>query len=91
MVWLFLALAVCVVLASAVIVAVMVPARRQGRPLLTERGEHLMTSVAETTDKVGTRARTAGENVKRRTVEKKAVGERTRHVQAEKSKADAAA
>jgi peptidoglycan/LPS O-acetylase OafA/YrhL len=63
MLWLILALVVCVALASAVLGMVAVPARREGRQVLTPRGENLVTSVAQTTDKVATRAKGATENV----------------------------
>lgn len=63
MLWLILALVVCVALASAVLGMVAVPARREGRQVLTPRGESLVTSVAQTTDKVSARAKDATENV----------------------------
>lgn len=56
MLWLILALVVCVALASAVLGMVAVPARREGRPLLTERGERVVNSVSDRTDKVSQRA-----------------------------------
>lgn len=59
MLWLILALIVCVALASAVLGLVAIPARRQGRPLLTTRGENLVSSVSQTTDKVTAKAKDA--------------------------------
>ncbi|WP_446664085.1 hypothetical protein [Flexivirga sp. B27] len=47
MVWLILALVVGVALAGTVIGLVAVPARREGRELLTERAEGMVTSVTE--------------------------------------------
>lgn len=55
MLWLILALVVCVALASAVLGMVAVPARREGRPVLTQRGENIVSTVSQTTDKVGTK------------------------------------
>ncbi|MBC9956740.1 hypothetical protein [Yimella sp. cx-51] len=63
MLWLILALVVGVALASAVLGMVAVPARRQGRPLLTERGEKVVSSVSQTTDKVTVRAKGATDSV----------------------------
>ena len=63
MLWLILALVVCVALASAVLGMVAVPARREGRPVLTQRGEHLVTTVSQTTDKVSTKAKGATDGV----------------------------
>lgn len=47
MVWLILALVVGVALAGTVIGLVAVPARREGRELLTERAEQAVSSMAE--------------------------------------------
>lgn len=47
MVWLILALVIGVALAGTVIGLVAVPARREGRELLTERAEQAVNSVAE--------------------------------------------
>lgn len=47
MVWLILALVIGVALAGTVIGLVAVPARREGRELLTERAEHVVSSVTE--------------------------------------------
>ncbi|WP_265444279.1 hypothetical protein [Flexivirga meconopsidis] len=52
MLWLILALVVCVALAAVVVGLVAVPARREGRQVLTERGERMVSSVADRTDKV---------------------------------------
>ncbi|MFC6706249.1 hypothetical protein [Flexivirga alba] len=47
MVWLILALVIGVALAGTVIGLVAVPARREGRELLTERAEGMVSSVTE--------------------------------------------
>ena len=47
MVWLILALVIGVALAGTVIGLVAVPARREGRELLTERAEEMVSSVTE--------------------------------------------
>ncbi|AKU16374.1 hypothetical protein [Luteipulveratus mongoliensis] len=52
MVWLILAMVVCVVLAGAVVGLVAVPARREGREVFTERGDDVIAGVARRTDKV---------------------------------------
>lgn len=57
MVWLILAMIVCLALAAAVVGAVAVPARREGRQVLTPKGEQVVTGVARRTDKVVTSAR----------------------------------
>ncbi|NNG39696.1 hypothetical protein HJ588_10480 [Flexivirga sp. ID2601S] len=59
MLWLILALVVCVALASVVVGLVAVPARREGRQVLTERGERMVNSVADRTDKVAKGAKRA--------------------------------
>ncbi len=59
MIWLILALLVSVLLAAVVVGLVAVPARREGRQVLTERGETLVTSVAERKDKVTKAARSS--------------------------------
>ena len=65
MFWLILALVVCVALACAVLGMVAVPARREGRQVLTPRGENLVSSVAQTTDKVGTKVPVAAVGAQR--------------------------
>lgn len=60
MLWLILALLICVVLAAVVVGLVAIPARREGRAILTERGEELVTSVSERRDKVAQSARERG-------------------------------
>lgn len=52
MVWLILALLLCVALAAAVVAVVAIPARREGREILTDRAEDLVSSVASKTEKV---------------------------------------
>ncbi|TWE13153.1 hypothetical protein [Rudaeicoccus suwonensis] len=52
MLWLILALVICVGLASAVVGLVAVPARREGREVLTDRGERVVSTVASGTEKV---------------------------------------
>lgn len=52
MVWLILALLLGVVLASIVVGLVAVPARREGRSVLTEHGESMVSGLTERTDKV---------------------------------------
>ncbi|MDQ2849695.1 hypothetical protein V3G39_14580 [Dermatophilaceae bacterium Sec6.4] len=47
MLWLVGALLLCVVLAGAVVALVAIPARREGRELLTERGEQMLSKVTE--------------------------------------------
>lgn len=47
MVWLILALVIGVALAGTVIGLVAVPARREGRELLTERAEQAVSSVVD--------------------------------------------
>jgi hypothetical protein len=47
MVWLILALVIGVALAGTVIALVAVPARREGREMLTERAEQAVSSVTE--------------------------------------------
>ncbi|MBB2892450.1 hypothetical protein [Flexivirga oryzae] len=47
MLWLILALVIGVSLAGAVIGVVAVPARREGREVLTERAEQVVSSVTE--------------------------------------------
>ncbi|MBO1756158.1 hypothetical protein [Allobranchiibius sp. CTAmp26] len=47
MLWLVGALFLCLVLAGVVVGLVAVPARREGRQVLTERGEQMFTSVTE--------------------------------------------
>ncbi len=57
MIWLILALLISVLLAAVVVGLVAVPARREGRQVLTERGESLVTSVAERKEKVSKAAK----------------------------------
>lgn len=52
MVWLILALLLCVALAAAVVAVVAIPARREGREILTDRAEELVSSVTSKTEKV---------------------------------------
>jgi uncharacterized membrane protein YdfJ with MMPL/SSD domain len=52
MVWVIFAMVLCVALAAAVVGVVAVPARRQGRQVLTPKGEEMVSSVARSTDKV---------------------------------------
>lgn len=52
MVWLILAMVVLLALAVAVIGFVAVPARRQGRQVLTPRGEDVVSTVSRNTDRV---------------------------------------
>ena len=59
MVWLILAMIVCVLLGAAVVGVVAVPARREGKQLLTERGEDVVSGVARRTDKVVSSAKDA--------------------------------
>ncbi|TWP35593.1 hypothetical protein [Leekyejoonella antrihumi] len=66
MLWLILALLVSVVLAAVVVGLVAVPARREGRAMLTERGETLVSSVAERKERVATTAKKTGASVTRR-------------------------
>lgn len=47
---LILAMFLCVGLAVAVVVLVAAPARREGRELLTERGEHVVGVLKERTE-----------------------------------------
>lgn len=47
MVWLILALVIGVALAGTVIGLVAVPARREGRELLTERAGHAVSAIAD--------------------------------------------
>lgn len=52
MVWVIFAMVLCLALAAAVVGVVAVPARRQGRQVLTAKGEGVVSSVARSTDKV---------------------------------------
>lgn len=49
---LVLAMVVCLGLAVAVVLLVAVPARREGRDLLTPKGEHVMARMRERTESV---------------------------------------
>ncbi|CAG7573731.1 hypothetical protein FB554_1895 [Barrientosiimonas humi] len=59
MVWLILAMVVCLALAAAVVGIVAVPARRDGRQMLTPKGEEVVSGVARRTDKVVSTAKGA--------------------------------
>lgn len=52
MVWVILAMVLCLALAAAVVGVVAVPARREGRQILTPKGENMVSSVTRSTDKV---------------------------------------
>lgn len=56
---LVIAMLLCVALAAAVVAVVAVPARRDGRDVLTEQGEQLAQKVAERGDAVVAAARSA--------------------------------
>jgi hypothetical protein len=58
MFFLVLAMAVCVGLAVVVVCAVAIPARRQGRDMLTPKGEEVVTAMRE---KTGSAVETARE------------------------------
>ena len=47
MLWLVVALFICLVLSGIVVGLVAVPARREGRQVLTERGERMLANVTE--------------------------------------------
>lgn len=47
MLWLVVALFICLLLAGVVVGLVAVPARREGRQVLTERGERMLSGVTE--------------------------------------------
>lgn len=49
-------LLICLVLSVAVMAVVAVPARREGREILTARGERVVVKVRETTDTATSRA-----------------------------------
>lgn len=66
MIWLILALLLCVALAGAVVAIVAVPARRDGREVLTERGEGLVATVTSKTEKVTSVVSGTAEKVRRR-------------------------
>jgi len=66
MLWLILALLVSVVLAAVIVGLVAVPARREGRAMLTERGEDLVSSVAERRERVAKTAKEKSASVARR-------------------------
>jgi len=59
---LVLAMLLCLALGLGVVLAVVVPARRAGRDLLTPHGEHVVARVRERTESVAsaTRERTEG-------------------------------
>ena len=59
---LVLAMLLCLALGLGVVMAVVVPARRAGRDLLTPHGEHVVARVRERTESVAsaTRERTEG-------------------------------
>lgn len=50
MVWLIIGMLICVGLAVAVVALVAIPARREGRELLTPQGEELVATVKEKTE-----------------------------------------
>lgn len=66
MVWLILAMLLCVALAAAVVAVVAIPARREGREVLTDRGEELVATVTSKTEKVSTVLAGTAEKVRRR-------------------------
>ncbi len=47
MLWLVGALLLCVALSGTVVALVAIPARREGKELLTERGEQMLNKVTE--------------------------------------------
>ncbi|MEO8851133.1 MAG: hypothetical protein ABI360_05330 [Allobranchiibius sp.] len=47
MLWLVVALVICLALSAVVVGLVAVPARREGRQVLTERGERMLSSVTD--------------------------------------------
>lgn len=47
MLWLVGALLLCVALSGAVVALVAIPARREGKDVLTERGEQMLNKVTE--------------------------------------------
>lgn len=47
MLWLVVALFICLALAGVVVGLVAVPARREGRQVLTERGERMLANVTD--------------------------------------------
>lgn len=47
MLWLVGALLLCVALSGAVVALVAIPARREGKDLLTERGEQMLSKVTD--------------------------------------------
>lgn len=49
-------LLICLVLSAVVMAVVAVPAHREGREILTARGERVVVKVRETTDSATTRA-----------------------------------
>lgn len=49
-------LLICLVLSAAVMAVVAIPAHRQGREVLTARGERVVVKVRETTDNASSRA-----------------------------------
>lgn len=66
MVWLILAMLVLVVLAAVVMMLVAVPARRQGRQMLTPRGEGVVSNISRRSDQVTTAARQRAGSVRTR-------------------------
>lgn len=66
MIWLILALLLCVALAGAVVAVVAIPARREGREVLTERGEELVATVTSKTERVTSAVTETAEKVRRR-------------------------
>jgi hypothetical protein len=60
---LFLTMVVCLLLGLAVVLAVAVPARREGKDLLTPRGEEVVARVRERTEHVATATKERTEEV----------------------------
>lgn len=59
---LVVAMLLCVALGAAVVAIVAVPARRDGREVLTENGEHLARKVAQRGDALVSAARNAAKS-----------------------------
>ena len=70
-----LAMLLCVGLAALVVLLVAIPARRQGRALLTERGEDVVAGVRERGEVVSARTGAAVDRVRARRAERRAGGE----------------
>lgn len=65
MVWVIFAMVLCLALAAAVVGVVAVPARREGRQVLTPKGEEVVSSVARSTDKVVSSTRDKASSARR--------------------------